>query len=543
VLKSIALRLRGAVFVPAIALSGCQGLEVETGAAPTADAWNSVSRAHLDGGGGYGYRSGGVPLPGAKSAAEPTIIDGTGRFLGGKPSSTEAQASETGNSVTLNLVGVPIPQAAKTVLGDLLAVKYTLDPGLEGKITLQTPGSVSRKEAIDLFQAALRSSNATMVYAGGAYKIVPIDQATAGAQIRVEGDSEASEKFGSAVHVVQLKYVSAGEIRRIIDLIAPRGGVVRTDDVRNTITLSGNDQDTKNMLEAISVFDVDVMKGMSFGIVPVRTSQPSAIADELKTIFASQKEGPMAGMVQFLPNKRLGAILVITPQKSYLTRAVTWIKKLDAQAEGSEKEFYTYPVQNRSAKELVAVLQSMFSNGKETGGTAAQRNVAPQYSETNLQSPAVQPPQSQPSSGLGGMGLQPGSPPTQPRPQSMPSAGADVTSLVPLGQDETGEPRIKVVADENKNAVLIEATPADYRRVMRVIGALDVVPNQVLIEATIAEVTLNDDLKFGLRWYLQNKSSAATFTDDVGGAVGSIFPGFSYALTAANVTATLTGKY
>jgi general secretion pathway protein D len=405
VLKSIALRLRGAVFVPAIALSGCQGLEVETGAAPTADAWNSVSRVHLDGGGGYGYRSGGVPLPGAKSAAEPTIIDGTGRFLGGKPSSTEAQAGETGNSVTLNLVGVPIPQAAKTVLGDLLAVKYTLDPGLEGKITLQTPGSVSRKEAIDLFQAALRSSNATMIYAGGAYKIVPIDLATAGAQIRVEGDSEASEKFGSAVHVVQLKYVSAGEIRRIIDPIAPRGGVVRTDDVRNTITLSGNDQDIKNMLEAISVFDVDVMKGMSFGIVPVRTSQPSAIADELKTIFASQKEGPMAGMVQFLPNKRLGAILVITPQKSYLTRAVTWIKKLDAQAEGSEKEFYTYPVQNRSAKELVAVLQSMFSNGKETGGAAAQRNVAPQYSETNLQSPAVQPPQSQPSSGLGGMGL------------------------------------------------------------------------------------------------------------------------------------------
>ena len=94
--------------------------------------------------------------------------------------------------------------------------------------------------------------------------------------------------------------------------------------------------------------------------------------------------------------------------------------------------------------------------------------------------------------------MQPGSSPIQPRPQSTPSAGPDLTSSVPLGQDETGEPRIKVVADENKNAILIEATPVDYRRVMRVIGALDVVPNQVLIEATIAEITLNDDLKFGL---------------------------------------------
>jgi len=467
---------------------------METGA--VADGWNSPPRARLDTGGSYAYRNGGVALPGAKSVAEPTIMDGTGRFLGDKQSPAQAQANDAGNSVTLNLVAVPIPQAAKTVLGDLLAVKYTVDPSLEGKMTLQTPGPVSKPAAIDLFQAALRSSNATMIYAGGAYKIVPIDQAAAGAQIHIEGEPEAPESFGSAVHVVQLKYVNANEIRRIIEPISPRGGVVRTDEVRNTITLSGSDQDVKNMLEAISIFDVDVMKGMSFGIVPVRTSQPSAIADELKTIFASQKEGPMSGMVQFLPNKRLGAILVITPQKSYLARAVTWIRKLDVQAEGSEKQFYTYPVQNRSAKELVAVLQSMFSNGKE--GSLAQRNVAPQYSETSLQAPSLQAPQSQTGSGLGGTAMQPGSSPIQPRPQSTPSAGPDLTSSVPLGQDETGEPRIKVVADENKNAILIEATPVDYRRVMRVIGALDVVPNQVLIEATIAEITLNDDLKFGL---------------------------------------------
>ena len=328
---------------------------METGA--VADGWNSPPRARLDTGGSYAYRNGGVALPGAKSVAEPTIMDGTGRFLGDKQSPAQAQANDAGNSVTLNLVAVPIPQAAKTVLGDLLAVKYTVDPSLEGKMTLQTPGPVSKPAAIDLFQAALRSSNATMIYAGGAYKIVPIDQAAAGAQIHIEGEPEAPESFGSAVHVVQLKYVNANEIRRIIEPISPRGGVVRTDEVRNTITLSGSDQDVKNMLEAISIFDVDVMKGMSFGIVPVRTSQPSAIADELKTIFASQKEGPMSGMVQFLPNKRLGAILVITPQKSYLARAVTWIRKLDVQAEGSEKQFYTYPVQNRSAKELVAVLQ------------------------------------------------------------------------------------------------------------------------------------------------------------------------------------------
>jgi general secretion pathway protein D len=76
---------------------------------------------------------------------------------------------------------------------------------------------------------------------------------------------------------------------------------------------------------------------------------------------------------------------------------------------------------------------------------------------------------------------------------------------------------------------------------MKVVAALDVMPNQVMIEATIAEVSLNDDLKMGVRWYLQNKkgNSNATFTDAATGALGSVFPGFSYALTAANLSTTL----
>jgi general secretion pathway protein D len=109
-----------------------------------------------------------------------------------------------------------------------------------------------------------------------------------------------------------------------------------------------------------------------------------------------------------------------------------------------------------------------------------------------------------------------------------------------LGGDQPGgEPRIRLATDGPKNAILIEATPADYRRIMKVISALDVMPNQVMIETTIAEVTLNNDLQMGVRWYLQNKHSNATFTDAADGALGSVFPGFSYALTAANVKVTL----
>jgi general secretion pathway protein D len=275
------------------------------------------------------------------------------------------------------------PQAAKTVLGGILGARYTVDPGIEGKITIQTPKPVSRLAVLDLFQAALRANNAALVSNNGQYRIVAADQAIVGASIRTD-DGPDPEQVGSGLQVVQLKYVAASEIRRVLETIVPHGGIVRTDDARNLITLSGSRLDIAGMMDAISLFDIDTMKGMSFALVPVKTSQPEAIAGELKSVFASDRDGPMAGMVQFLPNKRLGAILVISPQPQYLRRAESWIRRLDKQAEGNEKQLFTYAVQNRRAQELVDVLQSMFAS--EAGSTAQKRNVAPNYQDATVQS-------------------------------------------------------------------------------------------------------------------------------------------------------------
>jgi general secretion pathway protein D len=91
--------------------------------------------------------------------------------------------------------------------------------------------------------------------------------------------------------------------------------------------------------------------------------------------------------------------------------------------------------------------------------------------------------------------------------------------------------------DDSNNTLLILASRHDYQRVLRIIQNLDVVPNQVLIEAIIAEVTLTDDLKFGLRWHLDGKKAGYSFTG--GSSFGSLFPGFSYALAAVNAQLTL----
>jgi general secretion pathway protein D len=519
----------------AFGLTACQ----TTDGAPSALAWGAtappVAAAKISGALPANGDNGELLLANAHGGPS-TIIEGSGRFIGEPPTGTISRETEADSGgVTLNLVNVPAPQAAKTILGDILAVKYTVDPGIEGKITIQTPKPVSRTAVIDLFQSALRANNAAIINTNGIYRIASIDQAAVGGSFRAD-DSPDPEMIGSGLQIVQLKYVAASEMRHVLEPIAPHGGIVRTDDARNEITLSGNRQDIAVMMDAIALFDVDTMKGKSFAIVPVKTSQPDAIAGELKTVFGSDREGPMAGMVRFLPNRRLSAILVISPQAQYLRRAETWIRRLDAQAEGNEKQLFTYSVQNRQAQDLVEVLQSMFSN--DAAADAGKRNVAPNYQEASLKSSA--PPSLPGSTGSLGIGADTAGNKGRLPPSAMPARASPTGTSVQLGADsDTEGPRVKIVADETKNAILIEATKADYRRILRAITKLDQMPNQVLIEATIAEVTLNDDLQFGVQWYLQKKSGNYTFSSATSGAINSVFPGFSYAMTAANAASTL----
>ena len=533
--------------ISAIALAGCQA----TGERP-ADSDAGLPGTRLDSGKLRLAHGAGTPLLGkaqaGDSAASPAHYLGTGAMVGQNDTRRSRIPGDGEPTITLNIVDVPIVQAAKTILGDSLGLNYTVGPTLAGTITLQTAKPVSRGQLLALFETALRGSGAALVETGGNYAIVPADQA-AGSQSRIQsGGAAGSGNIGSGIEVIQLKFVSASEMRRVLEPIAQKGGIVRADDNRNVLMLSGTAQDIATMREAIDLFDIDVMKGKSISVVPVRSSQPDALADELRVVFSADGDGPLKGVVQFLPNKRLGAILVISTQARYLARAEAWIRRLDAHAQGSEKQLFVYNVQNRAAKELAGLVQSMFP-GETAGAAAQQRSVAPRFQAAGIQSAeaGVAPGAfAKAASGAGGAafpgtgglrGITGTSAETGQRSQPVQDEAATRAGAQGLaGGDDV---RLRITSDDANNSLLVMATSADYKRVMRVIESLDVVPNQVLIEATIAEVSLNDDLKFGVQWYFQGQRSSNTFTDLASGTVASAFPGFSYALKAASIQATL----
>lgn len=501
------------------------------GCRPTSDGltineWRRAPLARVSNDGkSAGPREQGIPLlsPTSDPAATRSVVTaGTGQLISSAARQKPTPAPSNEEGVTLNLVNTSIAESAKTVLGDILGLNYSVNPNLPGKITIQTSTPVSKSDLVDLFQNALRSSGATIIRNGGMYQVEPADQVSRSApEITVGRARSPGRDVGTSARVVQLEYVAASEMNRILEPMAPKGAILRADDMRNTLTLSGTGSDIAAMLDAIAVFDVDVMKGMSVAIVPVVATQPDAMIEELRAIFGSDKEGPLSGMVRFVPNKRTKSILVVSPQQTYLTRAERWIRSLDAKAQGPEKQLFTYSVRNRPAGELVDIIESMFSSAPRNMPQSGGRNVAPRHQQAAVQSTQAEANKSGSPAGAG-----------------TPFGGGDTaTQSDAAASDASLGDRVRVSVDESNNTLLILASRQDYQRVLRVIQTLDVVPNQVLIEAMIAEVTLTDDLKFGLRWHLEGKKAGYSFTG--GSSFGSVFPGFSYALAAANAQVTL----
>lgn len=479
-----------------------------------------------------------IPLPSPASGAVAATEGGDGIMIGRTASS--AQTNPSDGNVVLNLSSVPVQQAAKTVLSDLIGVNYVVDPRVDGVVSVQTTKPLSKADALELFQTALAPIGAVLVQSRGIYRIVPADQSATGAVST--GTTNAGPIGGNGVRVVQLKYVAATEIARVLEPMVPRGAIVHADDTRNILALKGSPAEIDSMLDSIAIFDVDVMRGMSFAVVPVKTTQPEKMVDELKAVFASEREGPLKGRVRFIANTRLGAILVVTSQPSYLPRAQNWIRRLDAKASGSERQLHVYQVQNRPAAELATVLQSMFST--EMKIVRPTRSVAPRATQVGLSTTGKT---------AGAAGVDQGAigrvggptPELQGLARALsnePDAPLSDTPDTPNPSNAAAaEPPLKIVADETKNSLLIMANDRDYQRVLRVIQGLDVVASQVLIEAVIAEVSLNDKLQYGVQWQLSKGGTpSATFSNVTTGAVASVFPGFNYAINAANIASTLS---
>jgi len=485
-------------------------------------------------------RAPGVPLsdPPDAPTTETREYRGSGQFVGQQTANAPGSGIMPGsavaraNGVTLSLSGASAAEAAKIILGDMMRVNYTVSEKVQAKVTLNTPQPVTKEQLLGIFESVLRAEGAVIAVEAGLYRIVPLSENPDAPLIATS--SNGAPQVGLGSQPIQLRYVAAAEMERILKSVAPNAKIGRVDTSRNLILVSGTPAELQSMRETVSVFDVDWMRGMSVAIHPLDASDPDAIAHELDTIFANDRDSPIKGVVRFVPNKRLKSIIVISSRPEYLNKAAGWIRRLDMVGAATEKQVNVYHVQNRPAAELAQLLTKVY--GAQAQGrtqVTAQTAVAPGDVPVTISQNAEPATAAAPAPTSGGstvgVGLGQGEPqPLQTfKPETFtpgqsrttvattvatdtaagPAAAAAATASDSGGAYTTPDDRtsdIHVVADEPNNALIITATAHEYKRVKQILSRIDVAPNQVLLEATIAEVTLNDELKFGLRWFFQN---------------------------------------
>lgn len=369
--------------------------------------------------------------------------------------------------ITLNLINVPIEQAAKAVLGDALKKNYTIKPEVQGSVTLQTTHPLSERDLLGTFQTILELNGALMQTSGDLITIVPVS----GAAQRI-GRLGDPQTMGARVVAVPLQYIGTAEMVRLLKPIAGSSVDLQQIPKRNILLISGARDEINAAIEAVNLFDVDVLKGKSVGLFKLRAAEPEAVVEELNLIFETGEGGSLQNVVSFIPSKRLSAVLVVSSRSKYLSEAEKWIRDLDKTAGGSTRRPVVYSLQNRSAVDLAPILSDMLQNVTQEEGAPIEGSA-------------------------------------------------------------------RVVADDTKNAVIVWGNDTEQESFSKLIQSLDTTPIQVLLESTIAEVTLNDELNFGLRWFFEKGEIKGTFSDAANGAIASTFPGLSFMFQGSSSAAAL----
>lgn len=411
---------------------------------------------------------------------------------------------DTGGDITLKFKDADIHEIARTILGDILNRNYAIDERIKGKVSLHTSQPVSKSALIPILESMLISNGAILHDNGTLIEIVPQSQALLGSlspQLKLDANR------GYQMLVVPLRYIAAAEMVKILKSVGSEQTRVELDEKRNLMLLTGTRTELATLLDTIDIFDVNQLRGMSIGLFQLESVDTQTIIQELEGIFGEGASGQLAGMVRFVPIERLNTLLIITPQRQYLDAAYNWIQRLDRSDNVNDATLHVYKVKHSTSEHLAGLLDKLFEHKRDVH---RPRN---------------------------GQGSGPRSPsPTQAADTNQPAAAMPVALNSTSEQDSllaVGD--ISIIADEENNALLIMATDADYALIETALRKLDVLPMQVLVEASIVEVTLSDDLTYGLEWFfkngLNNSSKRGTGSLDLGSSgLASIVPGFSYSV-------------
>lgn len=438
----------------------------------------------------------------------PIVINN--HFIDQYSNEVRSKVDSEDKKLTLSVEEIPIEKFIKLIYGQLLQMNYSVSDDvskLKKNITLDISEEVTQDELYKISEKILNENSVSIEIENGNLFIK-----------KGRGKSSQSDKFNNTFYYglkipdnldenenialyVPFTYITFNTIRNITKkYFLSKDSITEILQKQNVVIFKDKVKNLKPLIEFINTIDKPTMKNRISRLYELKTIESKAFYDRIKTILPSSgieianRPDQLGIIIKEIPE--INSIFVVSEKKEWLNILEYWIEKLDQiDLNSTEKQIFIYKPKNRKASELKDLISELFSNVK--------------FSRENTH----------PANNL-----------LKGRNDLKKTNNKNTSSK--LNTDD-----ISVINDEERNTLIIYTTPQKYKSIESMLEKLDILPKQVLVEVTIAELTLKDSLQYGLEWYLKNNST--TFSTEgalslgSGGLTGSLFK------DSGNIKATL----
>lgn len=449
----------------------------------------------------------------ASLGGDPTVIGGTdpmrdagGADAGSFPGTSGAPGGRqftAGERVTLRFEDEPLPSVIRQVLGGVLRVNYVVPPGLSGNVTFRTEQPIPVDQVLLVLRDILARYNLAIRRINDVYQIGTPDELEL-----LEANSEASRLEDPTTRIVKLERGNALEFARVLSALVPAGTSVTAIESSNSLVVRGRSGEFGSVMRLLDTLVETGMTDQRIAIIPLNEAPPEQVAAQVIAAYSA----PGLPAINIVPLDNRQALLVSTASARTMEEVKRLVRELDTDLT-ERAELRIIQLTHLKAEEIAEQLVDVF------GGEAPSAEVA-QAAQTT--SNIVAAARERAAAGVDARG------------ESAAADGADGSEGAEGGEGADGAPpqngatlldpgseALSITANARSNSLLIRSSYRQFKRIKDVVTALDVPEGQVVIEATILEVDINDRLKLGVQFFLEGAGISARSSE----LLGAVDPG------------------
>ncbi len=407
-----------------------------------------------------------------------------------------------------------LADAAEAILGRALNLTYSIDPDLTGKITFRIDRNMTPAELLAAFESTLALQDIAVVKNGQTLVLEKRAKAKASATLRPL--EEGKHAIGYQTLAVPLTNAAPQEVAKALQSMGSGAVVSYVDEARSQIVLTGTAQEVDAAVQTIRLFDRNGAPNARMRFLPLQQAPAAEVAEEVTDLL----RGAHVEGTSVVAMKRMNGLYAFARSEAGLDEVSRWVARLDiAAADDRSNTLWIYHPHNASSDGLKAALTEVL------GEAPSNRNGGAEVSAARTEDRRMIDPSGLASAAVG---LQR----TPSRPPESVRGNEDNRAVAVKGSG------IRIGVDKDTNTLLISASQSQWLQIEKILVDLDRMPGEILIEASIIEVTLTKDNSLGVNFsVLANKHVNATYSSNSNGAVGSSFPGLSVTYLDANLQA------